>query len=244
MVVKSKWSQKKEKEANLSSNYPFYNPIMRKRWLQIHLLIVLPFFTNAQQLNIDSLVREANITRNDTSKLVRLRAIARVYAELNPDSSYKYANSALSIAKRLHLTLDVGEATREIGYAYLNKGNYPRSLQILLSAIAILEDPKTEQNVLVGKFAGDDALMYRSAAPHLQRLSSIAITEQHFGILYANSNNYEKAWYHHLLARQTAEQSGNLVVLGIVNPVSYTHLRAHETPEHLVCRLLLEKKNI
>eukprot|EP00658_Telonema_sp_P-2_P023432 TRINITY_DN19388_c0_g1_i3.p1 TRINITY_DN19388_c0_g1~~TRINITY_DN19388_c0_g1_i3.p1 ORF type:complete len:269 (-),score=75.80 TRINITY_DN19388_c0_g1_i3:15-821(-) len=27
-----------------------------------------------------------------------------------------------------------------------------------------------------------------------------------------------------------------------VEPVSYTHLRAHETPEHLVCRLLLEKK--
>eukprot|EP00658_Telonema_sp_P-2_P053475 TRINITY_DN42029_c0_g1_i1.p1 TRINITY_DN42029_c0_g1~~TRINITY_DN42029_c0_g1_i1.p1 ORF type:complete len:120 (-),score=26.16 TRINITY_DN42029_c0_g1_i1:56-415(-) len=26
--------------------------------------------------------------------------------------------------------------------------------------------------------------------------------------------------------------------------VSYTHLRAHETPEHLVCRLLLEKKQI
>eukprot|EP00658_Telonema_sp_P-2_P067357 TRINITY_DN56267_c0_g1_i4.p1 TRINITY_DN56267_c0_g1~~TRINITY_DN56267_c0_g1_i4.p1 ORF type:complete len:129 (-),score=19.34 TRINITY_DN56267_c0_g1_i4:53-439(-) len=27
-----------------------------------------------------------------------------------------------------------------------------------------------------------------------------------------------------------------------VRAVSYTHLRAHETPEHLVCRLLLEKK--
>src|SRR5678816_4882834 len=27
-------------------------------------------------------------------------------------------------------------------------------------------------------------------------------------------------------------------------PVSYTHLRAHETPEHLVCRLLLEKKTM
>ena len=26
------------------------------------------------------------------------------------------------------------------------------------------------------------------------------------------------------------------------NPVSYTHLRAHETSLHLVCRLLLEKK--
>eukprot|EP00658_Telonema_sp_P-2_P063452 TRINITY_DN52187_c0_g1_i1.p2 TRINITY_DN52187_c0_g1~~TRINITY_DN52187_c0_g1_i1.p2 ORF type:complete len:120 (-),score=32.93 TRINITY_DN52187_c0_g1_i1:2-361(-) len=29
---------------------------------------------------------------------------------------------------------------------------------------------------------------------------------------------------------------------GPKRPVSYTHLRAHETPEHLVCRLLLEKK--
>src|SRR5678815_3362628 len=27
-----------------------------------------------------------------------------------------------------------------------------------------------------------------------------------------------------------------------ISSVSYTHLRAHETPEHLVCRLLLEKK--
>src|SRR5674536_213865 len=32
-------------------------------------------------------------------------------------------------------------------------------------------------------------------------------------------------------------------LLGQYHPVSYTHLRAHETPEHLVCRLLLEKKN-
>ena len=27
------------------------------------------------------------------------------------------------------------------------------------------------------------------------------------------------------------------------SPVSYTHLRAHETDSYLVCRLLLEKKN-
>ena len=33
------------------------------------------------------------------------------------------------------------------------------------------------------------------------------------------------------------------VLVGGCHPVSYTHLRAHETPEHLVCRRLLEKKN-
>src|SRR5678815_4758539 len=34
-----------------------------------------------------------------------------------------------------------------------------------------------------------------------------------------------------------------LITLLTIVTVSYTHLRAHETPEHLVCRLLLEKKN-
>ena len=29
-----------------------------------------------------------------------------------------------------------------------------------------------------------------------------------------------------------------------VEPVSYTHLRAHETDSYLVCRLLLEKKKV
>src|SRR5678815_3551204 len=33
-----------------------------------------------------------------------------------------------------------------------------------------------------------------------------------------------------------------IIEQGRIGPVSYTHLRAHETPEHLVCRLLLEKK--
>eukprot|EP00658_Telonema_sp_P-2_P063031 TRINITY_DN51726_c0_g1_i1.p1 TRINITY_DN51726_c0_g1~~TRINITY_DN51726_c0_g1_i1.p1 ORF type:complete len:145 (-),score=34.63 TRINITY_DN51726_c0_g1_i1:120-554(-) len=33
-----------------------------------------------------------------------------------------------------------------------------------------------------------------------------------------------------------------LMGVGYCCAVSYTHLRAHETPEHLVCRLLLEKK--
>ena len=32
------------------------------------------------------------------------------------------------------------------------------------------------------------------------------------------------------------------VIEASAKTVSYTHLRAHETPEHLVCRLLLEKK--
>mgnify|MGYP002682488890 CR=1 FL=1 len=41
--------------------------------------------------------------------------------------------------------------------------------------------------------------------------------------------------------RKWVDDQRFLDLLG-ATPVSYTHLRAHETPEHLVCRLLLEKK--
>src|SRR5678815_2061577 len=47
--------------------------------------------------------------------------------------------------------------------------------------------------------------------------------------------------------RRSLKDRGDLIqrpqmTPSIAVPVSYTHLRAHETPEHLVCRLLLEKK--
>src|SRR5674536_369402 len=51
------------------------------------------------------------------------------------------------------------------------------------------------------------------------------------------------------VARERGRSGGRRSKLGVDQrrtartPVSYTHLRAHETPEHLVCRLLLEKKN-
>ena len=45
-----------------------------------------------------------------------------------------------------------------------------------------------------------------------------------------------------LLAEQLVHQ--RYVHPGPLVPVSYTHLRAHETKANLVCRLLLEKKKV
>jgi two-component system NtrC family sensor kinase len=219
---------------SLLFNSLFINLIMLKRWLKIYALVLLPFFVRAQRANIDSVVQEANIAENDTIKLIRLRTITRIYAELNPDSSNHYSELSLALARKLHLKLDEGCALQEMGYAYLNKGNYPRSLQILLSAIAILEDPRIEQNALVGKFPGDDGLMYRTASPHLQRLSAIAFTELSLGILYTNSNtnNYERASYYVRMAGQKAVNSGNRVVQSIVDLIMnrvYLNLKKNDS---------------
>ena len=47
------------------------------------------------------------------------------------------------------------------------------------------------------------------------------------------------AWL--IRAVRTARAAGARVDLS--GAVSYTHVRAQETPEHIVCRLLLDKKN-
>ena len=51
---------------------------------------------------------------------------------------------------------------------------------------------------------------------------------------------------HHLLvAKPDSDQTFDFLhydTRQVKDPVSYTHLRAHETDSYLVCRLLLEKK--
>ena len=62
---------------------------------------------------------------------------------------------------------------------------------------------------------------------------------------YANKKKtmYQLEKFHLLLLFLSfACEMSKLSFHKISNPVSYTHLRAHETEADLVCRLLLEKK--
>jgi signal transduction histidine kinase len=208
----------------LSVNYDCVKNIV----IFISLFLIHSGIVSGQQFHIDSLnnlIKEANLIQNDTAKLIRLRTIGRIYSELNPDSSFHFSEQALTLARQLHLRLDEGDALREMGYALLNKGNYPRALQTLLSAIAILEDSRNEQNALVGRFAGDDEIMFRSALPHAQRLSEFGFACQNLAILYANSNNYEKSLQYHLLGLQNAKAAGNIIVESIIyNTINRVYL--------------------
>lgn len=206
-----------------------------KRIIYTVLFVVTLKLAAAQQYNIDSLQKELTNTQNDTVKLVLLRNIAWIYSEMNPDSAFSYAEKSLSIARKLNLKLEEGSALREMGYALLNMGNYPRSLQTVLSAIAIVEDPKSEQKVLTGKYPGDDVLINSSLSPHSQRLGELAFNHQILGVLYSNTNNNEKALFHHQQARQKAEQSGNMPLQSITNmTLSRVYLNLKKTDSALI----------
>ena len=189
-----------------------------KRFIVYYVLFIFTStFTAAQQSYIDSLQRIANSTQSDTIKLVVFRSVARVYSELDPDSAYHYAERSLQLARQMNLRLDEGACLREMAYSLLNRALYPRSLQLVLSSMAILENPKSENNVLIGKFPGDDELEFRTGTAHQQRMSELAFTHQIWGVLYANTNNYEKALIQHRFGKQRAEESGNKPLESIIN---------------------------
>ena len=78
--------------------------------------------------------------------------------------------------------------------------------------------------ILGGKLHGD-------AAREIKGLASLQAADSN-QISFVSNQKYEQ---------QLGSSKAACVIVG---PVSYTHLRAHETPEHLVCRLLLEKKKL
>lgn len=190
---------------------------MLKRVGYILLFIVSVKFTAAQQSYIDSVLQKINTTQNDTGRLILFSALTEVYIETKADSSLYYAEKALAIATKLDLPLEEVFALAEKGYSYLNMGNYPRSLQIFLSAIAIAEDPKSEQNILPAGYPPPDDFTNRHIPPPKQRLDKLARIHQYMGILYSNNNNYEKALTHFLEARELTAQTGNLRLSGITN---------------------------
>src|SRR6202035_3592262 len=106
---------------------------MIKRMICILFLIITVKFDTAQARYIDSLQNNLKITQNDTMKLMQLIALAEVYSETKPDSSFYFTEQLLTVSQKLKFRLHEAYAYSQMAYALLNMGNYPRSLQILLS---------------------------------------------------------------------------------------------------------------
>src|SRR5450756_1223192 len=76
------------------------------------------------------------------------------------------------------------------------------------------------------------------AALHLRQLS---LVPRRRGLLLRQRQELERGGSQGLQVHRVREPQGVRSDQGLL-PVSYTHLRAHETRHDLVCRLLLEKK--
>ena len=125
---------------------------MKKRFILSVIILLILNAAKAQQVNIDSLKNEFLSSKNDTIQLILAGKLANTYSEINPDSAYYYAGKMLAISKDHHFRIEEVAALNEMGYALLNMGNYPRSLQTLLSAISIAKDPASEKKYIAKSF--------------------------------------------------------------------------------------------
>ncbi|HEY5919139.1 MAG TPA: ATP-binding protein [Chryseolinea sp.] len=166
--------------------------------------------------NPDSLKAVLRATRNDTLKIVALTRLAEYYSETNPDSSYAYSNELASVANRLSHKLDEAHAQLILGYALLNKGNYPRSLRTLLSGLAIAENPESDKIKLSHKYYSQMNFFGIPFDIETQRLNTVMMACHFLGILYSNAEDHRKALEFLLRALDTAIQTKNDAYMALV----------------------------
>lgn len=170
-----------------------------------------------QRPNIDSLRNELGSTRNDTTRLSLAYLLEDAFTEVNPDSALLYAELIQQLAIKLRLRLEEIYAMGKIGYALQNKGNYARSLQTYLTAIALAEDPASETNVLSAHYPAPDEITSRSMPARIQRLDKLSHLHQYMAILYSNTQNPEKALESAYRAQELGIETQNQRLLCVIH---------------------------
>jgi two-component system, NtrC family, sensor kinase len=186
---------------------------MVKRFIYLLLLLILSQHGFAQPFRVDSLKKELSVANNDTSRLILYGQIANAYLENSPDSMYRYAGKMVAVARNLGLTLEEARALGEVGFAQLNMGDYPHSLQTLLSAADLANDPATEKKIIPASYPEVDEFEDRSSSPRMQRMRCLGKIYQFLGILYTNTNNHQRSLTYHFMAEKLLRENNGQYLL-------------------------------
>jgi len=159
-----------------------------KKLLSI-LLIILPFFALAQQLNLDSLRQALKYTTADSVLYDLNSALYFHYEENNVDSALYYSDQMLIVARRSNQKLVEANSLNSKAYQYRNIGLYGKSLQCLNEALTILENPEIEKNTT---WLSDSLF-----TPHRLRLWILSITHHMYALLMESTSNSKEEIFHY-----------------------------------------------
>jgi len=118
-----------------------------KYYLRIILLAFLPQMIHAQNTNNPDILRQAlKRATTDSAKCSILLALCEHYTEDNADSSLKYANQALFIARANDRKINEAICLALVGYQLSDLGKYAESFEAFGEALKIAEDPNNESS--------------------------------------------------------------------------------------------------
>ena len=160
-----------------------------KHYIKVTLLLLLPFFTKAQQQQkqLNSLHTALSNAADDSIRVLQLTGLAIYYLESNRDSAMFFNDKALAIAKKLNQPLGVARLLLIKAYLVQKQANFSLSLKLCNEALAIVQDEKNERNVYIPK---EDEF---ASSPRKYRISITRDIYHQLGNTWSGAGNKEKA---------------------------------------------------
>lgn len=114
---------------------------MQKFFLALFLLITFAGFAQTKS-EADSLLKLVDTNIPDSSKLAAYRRIGNYYMDNNAGKAIQYFLKVNELAKKLNLPLQVANSYYSMGFCYLVKSDYDKSLENYQQSIRIYETLK------------------------------------------------------------------------------------------------------
>jgi signal transduction histidine kinase len=170
-------------------------------------LLAITVHAQFRQTQLDNLQHTLHQTKNDTIRMDVCFKLGVFYDDINLDSSVFYSEKGSVIANRLQLKLNEAEMLMDMSFVLSKMGNYPQSLNVLMRALTIAQDPSSEKNTW---------RLQKGETPKAYRLRVLSYTHSGFGWLYFSTGNNQKRIAAYFEAIDIAESIRDTVLLANV----------------------------
>src|SRR4051812_4304689 len=111
------------------------------RLLTLALLLVF-IFARGQNTETDSLLRLLRTLPEGERRVQVLEGLSYAYLSADPDSSLRFAQEGLVLARKINYPKGESLCTNALGNVYFHVGDYPKSLEAYFSTLKIEEGLK------------------------------------------------------------------------------------------------------
>ncbi len=180
---------------------------MIKRFFVIVCINLFVFCSARAQLNIDSLLKAADAETTDSARLKIYNKVGNYYMDNNPGKAIEYLEKAKELALKVNNPLKAANNFYSIGYCYLQKAAFDKSLYNYQQSVKLYEKIKDtfrlsnalmsignvyfqNKNIANARLYYDDAEKIIKATNDVEQLVNIYDTK---GTVYDQLGNFDSA---------------------------------------------------
>ncbi len=117
---------------------------MKRNFALLFLCFLQIEFAEAQTNAIDSLKHLLQNEKQDTSRVLLLNQLSKLYVQNTPDTALILGQQGFTLAKKIGFTKGVAASLNRMANAFSITGNYPKALELHLESLKMAEDAKDE----------------------------------------------------------------------------------------------------